>query len=168
MTRSHSRRRAWLPAIASLAIACGGGGGAPKVPLAQASLSGTAGPASDSNAKAMEAAHALIGPEAQAALDSGNVLFRRKDYVGALAHYRHASELAPQHTAPLFGIQMVASATNNKPLLDSALAGIRARNGPLSPLDSAAMHGQATAPHSMSDSALKALRAKMKKGQKIG
>jgi hypothetical protein len=73
--------------------------------------------------------------------------------------YRLAAELAPQHTAPLFGIQMVAAATKNRPLLDSALAGIRARNGALP----AAASG---APHSMSDSALKALRAQMKKGAK--
>ena len=55
---------------------------------------------------------------------------------------------------------MVAGATNNKPLADSALAGIRARNGPLP-----AGRGRAR-PHAMSDSSLKALRAQMKKGAK--
>ena len=152
MTRSFLRRQAWLPAIALLTVACSGGNGAPKVPLAAA--------ATDSSARAMEAAHALLGPAAKAALDSGNVLFRRKAYDQALVEYRLAAELAPQHTAPLFGIQMVAAATKNRPLLDSALAGIRARNGALP----AAASG---APHSMSDSALKALRAQMKKGAKL-
>jgi hypothetical protein len=152
MTRSLLRRQLWLSAVASLALACSGSGGAPKVPLADKVTT-------DSIARATAEAHALIGPEAKAALDSGNALFRRKDYVRALAEYRHASELAPQHSAPLFGIYMVAGATNNKPLADSALAGIRVRNGPLPP-------GEAGAPHSMSDSSLKVLRAQMKKGAK--
>ena len=151
MTRSFLRRQAWLPAIALLTVACSGGNGAPKVPLAAA--------ATDSSARAMEAAHALLGPAAKAALDSGNVLFRRKAYDQALVEYRLAAELAPQHTAPLYGIRMVAAATNNRALLDSATAGMRARNGSLP----AAASG---APHSMSDSALKAFRAQMKKGAK--
>ena len=153
MTRSFSRRQLVLPAVAFLVIACGGGGGAPKVPLALA--------ASDSEAKMVEAAHALLGPEAKAALDTGNTLYRKKDYANALTAYRHASDLAPQHTAPFFGIYMVAGATNNKLLADSALAAIRARNGPLPTTESGA-------PHSMSDSALKELRARMKKGAKTG
>ncbi|MFI5246717.1 MAG: hypothetical protein ACHQQR_15900, partial [Gemmatimonadales bacterium] len=66
--------------------------------------------------------------------------------------------------APLFGIYMVAGATNNKPLADSALAGIRERNGPLPPGETGAPHS--SAPHSMSDSAIKALREQMKKGAK--
>lgn len=151
MTRSILRRQPWLPAVAFLALACSGGG-APKVPLA-------AKAATDSLARATAEAHSLIGPEALAALDSGNTFFKRKDYPHALASYRHASELAPQHSAPLFGIYMVAGATNNKPLADSALAGIRERNGPLPP-------NEAGAPHSMSDSSLKALREQMKKGAK--
>ena len=83
------------------------------------------------SARARQEAHALLGPAAKAALDSGNVLFRRKDYAGALARYRAAAELAPQHSAPLFGIYMVARATNNKAMADSALDGIRRRNGPM-------------------------------------
>jgi hypothetical protein len=156
MTRSLSRHQPWLPALAFLAISCGGGG-APKVPLAKA--------ATDSSAQAVQAAHALLGPEAKTALDSGNVQFRRKDYGRALASYRRASELAPQHSAPLFGIQMVARATNNPALADSAIAGIRARNGPLLAVPATQAGG---APHSMTDSALKALRAQMKRGAKTG
>src|ERR1039457_3564466 len=124
MTRSPSRLRLLFPAIAFLALACDSGNSAPKVPLAQAAI--------DSSPKAVEAAHALLGPEAKAALDSGNVMMykakadsgnaakRNEDYARALADYRRASELAPQHSAPLFGIQMVAAATNNKALADSA------------------------------------------------
>ena len=163
MTRSPSSRRFLFPAIAFLIIACDSGSAVPKVPLAQGST--------DSTARAMEAAHALLGPEAKAALDSGNALMykakadsgnaamRNEDYARALADYRRASELAPQHTAPFFGIQMVARATNNKPLADSALAAIRARTP-------AGESGALVAPHPMSDSALKALRAQMKKGAK--
>jgi hypothetical protein len=151
MTRSLSRPRLWLPAIAFVAVACGGGGGAPKVPLSLA--------ATDSSPKAIEAAHSLLGPEAKAALDSGNALYRRKAYPQALAAYRLASDRAPQHSAPLFGIYMVARATNNSLLADSAMAGIRARNGPLPAIES-------SSPHSMTDSSLKALRARMKKGSK--
>jgi len=139
-----------LTALALVAAACGGSS-APKVPLALA--------ATDSNPKAIEAAHSLLGPEAKAALDSGNALYRRKAYPQALAEYRLSSDRAPQHSAPLFGIYMVARATNNDALADSAMAGIRARNGPLSPMG-------AGTPHSMSDSSLKALHAKMKKGTK--
>jgi hypothetical protein len=156
MTRSPSCARIPLSVITVFVLACGGGGGAPKVPLAQV--------ATDSSARAMEAAHALIGPEAKAALDSGNVLYRHKAYAEALAQYRLASDRAPQHSAPLFGIYMVARATNNPVLADSAIAGIRSRNGALPDVPA----GMGGAPHSMSDSALKQLRAQMKKGSKTG
>ena len=152
MTRSLSLR-VFLPAIAVLAVACGGKGEAPKVPLAEKMT--------DSSARAMQEAHALLGPEAKVALDSGNVQFRRKDYEKALASYRHAAELAPQHSAPLFGIVMYAQQTKNKKLLDSATKEIQLRTGPLP-----AASGDA--PHGTSDSALEELRAKMKKGAKAG
>lgn len=153
MTRSLSRRAILLPALTLIVAACGGD--VPKVPLSQAQ------PAVGGNPKDVEAAHALLGPEAKAALDSGNVLFRRKAFTPALAEYRRSADLAPQHTAPLFGIYMVGRATNNPLLADSAMAGIRARNGtmPTTPTG---------APHSMTDSALKDLRSKMKKGEKSG
>jgi hypothetical protein len=140
-----------VPALA-LTAACSGSS-APKVPLT------TAG--TNASATAVEAAHALIGPAAQAALDSGNSLFRRKAYAEALVKYRASAELAPQHSAPLFGIYMVAGATGNKALADSALAGIRARNGPLPAL-------QAGSSHAMSDSALKAHKEQMTKHAKSG
>jgi hypothetical protein len=77
------------------------------------------------------AAQALLAPAAQAALDSGNVLYRKKAFTAALARYREAATLAPQHAAPLFGVYMVARAISDTAMADSALAGIRKRNGPL-------------------------------------
>lgn len=120
--------------LAIVTVACTTRDEPPKVPL---------GRAADS-ARAEQQAHALLGPAAKAALDSGNVLFRKKNYQGALAEYRAASALAPQHAAPLFGIYMVARATDNRAMADSALAQIRLRNGPLP-----------GAPHTFSDSALR-------------
>ena len=43
--------------------------------------------------------------------------------------YRLASSLAPKHAAPWIGISMVAQATGNKALGDSALAAISERGG---------------------------------------
>ena len=107
--------------VACAIVACSTKDEPPKVPLGQIT----------DTARAREQAHALLGPAAKAALDSGNVLFRKKAYTEALAQYRAAAELAPQHSAPLFGIYMVARATNNKAMADSALDGIRRRNGPM-------------------------------------
>jgi hypothetical protein len=151
MTHTLTFRLGWTPMLA-LAVACGGSN-APKVPLTSAGAT--------ASAPAIEAAHALIGPAAQAALDSGNVLFRRKAYAEALVKYRAASELAPQHSAPLFGIYMVAGAMGNKVLADSALAGIRVRNGPLPAM-------QPGSSHAMADSALNAHKEQMKKPAKSG
>ena len=136
------RRAASLPVLAftRLAIlatlACSTRDESPKVPLGH--------PAGADSIRAEQQAHALLGPAAKAALDSGNVLFRKKAFEGALAEYRAAAALAPQHSAPLFGIYMVARATNNKAMADSALAAIRLRNGPLP-----------AGPHVFGDSALK-------------
>jgi hypothetical protein len=130
-------------------VACGGGQDSPKVPLAQAARPDSAG--------LEAAAHALLGPAAKGALDSGNVLFRKKAYDAALAQYRAASILAPQHSAPLFGIYMVARATSNASLADSALAGIRLRSGNMT-----------AAPHGPTDSALKRIHENAKKKSSAG
>ena len=61
-----------------------------------------------------------ITGDARVALDSGNKLYSAKSYDLALAQYRRAASLAPAAEAPLFGILMVASATNNAALTDSA------------------------------------------------
>ena len=151
MTRSIARHVgvSGLVAVATAAAAACGGGESARIPLAQRS-------ASDS-LKRLEAAHSLIGPDAKALLDSGNVLFRKKQYIPALGRYREASDLAPQHSAPIFGIYMVARATNNTALADSALAELRKRTGQLP-----------SGEHGFSDSALKALHRKLGKGAPVG
>jgi len=152
MTRSCLATLRLTSAVA--AVLCGGATGctskqAPKVPLGQAAVG--------AGTRAEESAHALLGPAAKAALDSGNALFRKQAYTAALAQYRAAAALAPQHAAPLFGIYMVGRATNNSAMADSAMVGIRLRSGPMP-----------TPPHSMDDTALKrlhdAVRAKSSSG----
>lgn len=83
-----------------------------------------------------------MSPAAKAALDSGNALQRKKLYPQALAQYRESAKLAPDNTAPTFGIYMAARATNNMVLADSALALIKARNvvEPHGDVDSTAMN----------------------------
>jgi hypothetical protein len=132
----HPRAVAAFVAAALAMTGCSTASDAPKVPLGQRAPADSAQPVSP-------AAHAIIGPRAKAALDSGNALYRKKQYAAALVHYREASELAPQHAAPFFGIYMVARATGDTAMADSALAGIRLRNGPLPP-----------APRSLHDSVL--------------
>lgn len=57
---------------------------------------------------------------ARAALDSGNAAYRAKNFPLALRHYREATRSAPTHASPWFGIFMVAQATQNTALADSA------------------------------------------------
>jgi hypothetical protein len=149
---SGSRRisvRQWCVIVvaAGAALACSDRREAPKVPLTK----------SVADPNAVEAAHGLIGPAAKAALDSGNVLFRHKAYAAALAQYRAASALAPQHSAPLFGIYMVARATNNPAMADSALAGIRLRGGAMTP-----------APHVLTDTALRRIHENLPRKPSAG
>ncbi len=125
MTHSLAGRLAIVAAAAAM-LACAGNDDAVKVPLGQAT-------AADS-ARKIASAHALIGPAARAALDSANANYRKKEYAAALAQYRTASALAPQHAAPFFGIYMVARAMKDTVMADSALADIRRRNGPMQPL----------------------------------
>ena len=144
--KTRASRCALLLLVAVLA--CDAGDKAPKVSLAQARA--------DSVHKAAGVqlgAEPTLGPEAKAALDSGNVLFRKKAYAPALVQYRLASTLAPRHAAPYFGINMVAQATGNKALGDSALAAIRERAA-----------APAVMPHTGVDSVLKKAPAIVKKG----
>ena len=124
-------RRWQVLAIVVSAAACTGGNEPPKVPLAQAPVTDTTAQLGDAQATEAEAA---LGPAAQSALDSGNALFRQKQYIPALARYRAAAALAPDHAAPLFGAYMVAQATKDTKLADSVLAEIRKRSGPVPPL----------------------------------
>ena len=113
-------------------------------------------PKSALGAKAAADSIALeLSPAAKMSLDSGNVLFREKEYAAALVQYEAAAKASPQHAAPLFGEYMVGRATNNKALADSAMVGIRARN--------------AVPPHDLPDSAaLQKIHAKVKMGMKVG
>lgn len=105
-------------AIAVLALACSKPE-PPKTPLGRATVT--------DSLRTIAGSSVPIAPAAAVALDSGNDLFRKKAYGPALAQYRAAAALAPENAAPLFGIYMVARATNDAKLADSALAGIRAR-----------------------------------------
>ncbi len=134
MNRSLLLRRACVVLVA--AMGCSRSSDAPKVPLGQK----TAG----DSVRAMAAAHGIIGPQAKAALDSGNAFYRRKAYTEALASYRSASAMAPQHAAPFFGIYMVARAMGDTAMAERALADIRMRNGEPPPVS-----------HSLNDSVLR-------------
>jgi Tfp pilus assembly protein PilF len=86
-------------------------------------------PKTDLAAKAAADSAALeLSPEAKVALDSGNVLFRAKQYAAARHQYESAAQRSPAHAAPLFGLYMIGRATGDRALADSAMAGIRARN----------------------------------------
>jgi hypothetical protein len=105
-------------ALLSAAIAtsgCSGGEEAPKVPLGHPEV-GAAGQ------------RAVLDPKAKAALDSGNRLYTAKAYAAALEQYRRAAALEPEEEAPLFGILMVATATKDASLADSASKALRARD----------------------------------------
>lgn len=128
MARMTLRRLNAIGLGLAVVLACAGGDEAPKVSLAQARA--------DSVHRAAGVVTGAMSADAQAALDSGNALFRSKAYGQALAQYRRAAAAAPSHAAPLFGVFMVARATGNGALADSALAGIRERgaaapSGPL-------------------------------------
>jgi hypothetical protein len=110
--------------LAAVALACTQTAEGDKVPLAK---------------QAAAEAAAALSAETQGALDSGNVLFRKKDYRAALAQYQLASRRSPEHAAPWFGIYMVARAVNDSSLAETSLAEIRRRN--------------AAPPHDLTDSA---------------
>jgi len=66
-----------------------------------------------------------LSASAQQALDSANVLFRTKHYPEALGFYRLTASRSPGDPTALFGIYMVAQATKNVRLGDSAMAVLR-------------------------------------------
>jgi len=109
-----------LAATVAAALACNKGKEpAPKTPLSEVSAQ-RGGELTAGSAGAMSA-------EARVVLDSGNALYRAKKYADALAQYRIAAQRAPEDPAPYFGIYMVAGATGNKRLQDTAQAALRAR-----------------------------------------
>jgi hypothetical protein len=70
-----------------------------------------------------------LNASAAARLDSGNVAFRMQQYAQALQYYRAASGDVPNHPAPWYGILMVAQATGNTALADSATRAVSSRSG---------------------------------------
>jgi len=112
--------------LTALAVAAGLGAAgckakeAPKQPLGMPR--GVNAPLVDTSPEAIKNnPHRMLSPEAKAVLDSGNTLFRAKDYKGALAKYRAAAKLSPANGAPLYGIFMAADKLGDKPLADSAM-----------------------------------------------
>jgi hypothetical protein len=107
---------------------------APKVPLGQAVDTAAALPSGHPDVTSA----AGLTPAARAALDSGNVAFKAKNFPEALRQYRVAADAAPRHAAPWFGVYMVAKATGNAALGDSAMKEVQKRTpAPPAALDSA-------------------------------
>ncbi len=67
------------------------------------------------------ATRAQLAPELVAALDSGSNAYRAGDMDAALAQYRAASELDPDHAAGWFGIYMVEHRRGNTEAATTAL-----------------------------------------------
>jgi tetratricopeptide (TPR) repeat protein len=105
--------------VIGLAVAACKAKEAPKQPLGMPRVNA---PLVDTSPEAIKNnPHRMISPEAKAALDSGNALFRAKDYKGALAKYRAAAKLSPANGAPFYGIYMAADKLGDKALADSAM-----------------------------------------------
>ena len=119
---------------AVLAISACQSKSAEKVPLGQAIDTGAALP---SGHPALSSAGDLT-PAARVALDSGNIAFKARNYPEALRLYRAAADAAPAHAAPWFGVYMVAKATSNAALSDSAMKEVKRRTpAPPAAIDSA-------------------------------
>lgn len=107
------------------------------------SLDGSGSPGVAASAKTLPPG---LTPLAAAQLDSGNVAFRAQRYDEALAYYRAATIAVPQHASPWYGIYMVAQATGNQGLADSASRAVRRRDtgGELQDTGVAKAHGAET------------------------
>lgn len=78
------------------------------------------------NPEVLAEARAELGQDVAMALDSGSAAFRREDFELAREHYQRASELAPDHAAPWFGIYMTERALGNVEAAAAALERARA------------------------------------------
>ncbi|HEX9107754.1 MAG TPA: hypothetical protein VF832_11010 [Longimicrobiales bacterium] len=65
-----------------------------------------------------------LGTSAQ--IDSGNTAYKAKDYEGALAHSRIATQRQPLLAAAWFGVYMAESALGNAAGADSAMKKVQA------------------------------------------
>lgn len=90
--------------------------------LGRRTLGATGDNTADMQARATESQLPLT---AIAALDAGNAAYRAKQMDQAIAHYREATALAPDHVAPWYGVFMAASEMRNTALADSAMARVR-------------------------------------------
>jgi hypothetical protein len=116
-----AKYRTFMAMVGLVAIcACNRADDEPKLPLGHP-------PVASEGASAAATPPTITG-EAKVALDSGNAAYTAKDYALALGQYRRAAVLAPSEEAPLFGILMVATATNDARLSDSVTAVMRALN----------------------------------------
>lgn len=123
-----------LTVLAMLLLGCGPGDN-DRVPFGQSA--GNAG----------QTAPRITG-EAKIALDSGNALFRAKAYDLALAQYRRSAQLVPTDVTPLFGVLMVAEATDNPKLADSVRTVMRSLNPAAADTSTAAGHADIVDRHS--------------------
>ncbi len=114
--------------LAALAAAACQSKEPPKHPLGDADGAQPGQITVDTSAAArMNNPHVLLSPNAKAALDSGNVLYKAGNYEGALAKYELAVKYAPANAAPYYGVYMAADKLGNKQLADSAMAAFSAR-----------------------------------------
>lgn len=120
--RRNRRRALPLLAVATFALACQGDDG-PRVPLSRLQSDASALP---SGHPPIEAS-ASLSQTARTALESGNAAFRSKEFDRALRFYLTAARAAPEHASPWFGIYMVAEATGNAALRDSAMREVKKR-----------------------------------------
>lgn len=95
-----------------------------RTPLAGGAMppdrSGTGAPAGPPPGMTMKSA---------ALLDSGNVAFRLKQFAVAQAYYEKAAAEVPDQAAPWYGVYMVAQATKNQKLADSAMKMVSTKSG---------------------------------------
>ncbi|MCC6242917.1 MAG: hypothetical protein IT353_08750, partial [Gemmatimonadaceae bacterium] len=78
------------------------------------------------------------------ALEAGNTAYREKRMDEALVQYARASEAAPAHAAPWFGIYMAAVEMKNSTLADSAMRRVKALSADPAALDA---HATVTSPN---------------------
>lgn len=110
-----------------MAAACGANGtDSPKQPL---NAGGAPGAVPTTDGPPVDQLPPGMTPMAAAHLDSGNVAFRARQYDQAMVYYRKAVLDVPEHAAPWYGIFMVAQATKNSALADSASKAIATRTG---------------------------------------
>jgi hypothetical protein len=119
-----------LATVAILTAGCGQGNEASKTPATASTSS-----AAIVQVKASDTADTSpeLPADARVSLDSGNALYRAKRYADALVQYRLTARRAPGDPTAYYGIYMVAEATKNRALADTASAALTAR-GAMAPM----------------------------------